>query len=149
MGAVALGCRVLMSRSGRSKPGRKCSRQLWVREVSRPGDMSVGSDQHGRGRSDLAKDREFPDAVVPGVDQPDSIRPRRNVETAGFTEVEEHGPGVVQQGEDARGTVRGTQVEVGHAPPEQRVSVSEVVVDVETGEHSGDAPARLVLLPAA
>ena len=106
--------------------------------------MPVGSDQHGRGRSDLANGRKLPDAMVPGVDQPDPIRPRRNVETAGFTEVEEHGPGVVQQGEYARGTVRGLQVEVGHAPPEQRVSVSEVVVDVETGEHRGSAPARLV-----
>ena len=50
----------------------------------------------------------------------------------------------MQQGEDARGTVRGVQVEVGHAPPEQRVSLSEVVVDVETGEHRSDVPARLV-----
>jgi hypothetical protein len=33
---------------------------------------------------------------VPGVDQPDSIRPRRDGEAAGFAEVEEHGPGVVQ-----------------------------------------------------
>src|SRR6202011_5126494 len=123
-----------MSQSGCSKPGRKCLRQLWVREVSRPGHMSVGSDQHGRGRSDLAKDRELPHASMLGVDEPDSIRPRRNVETAGFTEVEEHGPGVVQQGEYARGTVGGMQVEVGHAPPEQRVSLSEVVVDVEPGE---------------
>ena len=95
MGAVALGCRVLMSRSGRSEPGRKRSRQLWVREVSRPGDMSVGSDQHCRGSSDLAMDRELPHASMLGVDQPDSIRPRSDVETAGFTEVEEHGPGVV------------------------------------------------------
>ena len=41
-------------------------------------------------------------------------------------------------------TVGGVQVEVGHAPPEQRVSLAEVVVDVETGDHRGDAPARLV-----
>src|SRR2546422_171491 len=116
MGAVALGCRVLMSRSGRSEPGRKCLRQLWVLELSRPGEMPVGSDQHGRGSSDLAKDRELPHASMPGVHEPDSILPRRNVETAGI-EVEEHGPGVVQQGEYARGTVRGMQVEVGHAPP--------------------------------
>src|SRR2546427_12484035 len=92
-----------------TEPGRKCLRQLWVREVSRPRDMAVGSDQHGRGRSDLAKDRELPHAMVPGVDQPDSIRPGSDVETAGFTEVEEDGPGVVQKGEDARGTVRGVQ----------------------------------------
>src|SRR5256714_13871968 len=103
MGAVALGCRVLMSRSGGSEPGRKCLRQLWVREVSRPGDVSVGSDQHGRGSSDLAKDRELPHARMLGVDEPDSIRPRRNVETAGVTEAEEHGPGGGEQGEYAPG----------------------------------------------
>src|SRR2546430_1515403 len=81
--------------------------------------MPVGPDQHGRGRSDLAKDRELPRAIVPGVDQPDSIRPRSDVETAGFTEVEEDGPGVVQQGKDARRTVRGIQVEVGHTASER------------------------------
>ena len=83
--------------------------------------MSVGSDQHSRRRGDLAEHRKLPHAIVPGVDQPDSIRQRSQVETAGFTEVEEHWPGVVQQGEDARGTVRGLYVEVGHAPPEQRL----------------------------
>jgi len=45
---------------------------------------------------------------------------------------------------NAGGTVRGVQVNVGHAPPEQRVSLSEVVVDADTGDHRGDAPARLV-----
>jgi hypothetical protein len=50
----------------------------------------------------------------------------------------------VQQGEYARGTIRGVQVEVGHAPAEQRVFLSEVLVDVETGEHPRDASARLV-----
>jgi hypothetical protein len=95
--------------------------------VSHPGDMSVGSDQHGRGSSDLAKDRELPCAGIVGVDKPDPICPWRDVEAAGFAEVEEDGPGVVQQGENARGTVRGMQVEVGHAPPEQRVSLSEVI----------------------
>jgi hypothetical protein len=66
--------------------------------------MPVGSDHRGVGRSDLAKDRELPHAIMPGVDQPDSIRPRRNVESDGFTEVEERGSGVVQQGEDERKT---------------------------------------------
>ena len=36
------------------------------------------------------------------------------------------------------------QVDVGHAPAEQWVSLAEVVVDVETGEHGGDALARFV-----
>ena len=61
-----------------------------VHEVSCPGDMSVASDHHGRG-IDLAKDRKLPRASMLRVDQPGSIRPRRNVETAEFTEVEEHG----------------------------------------------------------
>lgn len=116
MGVMALGCRI-PSRSGRSEPGRKCSRQLWVREVSGPGDMPVGSDQHSGGRSDLAKDRELAGAIVVGVDHPDAIRPGRSVETSGFTEFEEHGPGVVQQGEYARGTVRGVHVESGMRRP--------------------------------
>ena len=42
------------------------------------------------------------------------------------------------------GAVGGVHVEVGHAPPEQRVSLAEVVVDVETAEHRGDVPPRLV-----
>src|SRR6476619_5111438 len=59
MGAMALGCRVL-GRSGRSEPGGKCSRQLWVREVSCPGDVPVGTDQHGPRRCDLADERQLP-----------------------------------------------------------------------------------------
>ena len=57
---------------------------------------------------------------------------------AGFTEIEQHGPCIVQQGEDARRAVGGDQVQIGHAPPEQRVPLSEVVVDVEPGQHAGD-----------
>ena len=102
----------------------------------------VGSTRPGAGRP--RRGPGAPRRRRTGVDQPDSIRPRGDVEAAGLTEVEEHGPSVVQQGEHARGTVRGVQVEVGHAPPEQRVSLSEVVVDVETGDHRGDALAWLV-----
>ena len=60
------------------------------------------------------------------------------------TEVEQHWTRVVKQGEHARRTVRGVQIEVGHASSEQRVSLSEVVVDVESGDHRGDALAWLV-----
>ena len=96
------------------------------------------------GAATLAQDRDPPRAIVLGVDQADSIGPRSDVEAADFTEVEEHGPGVVQQGEYAGGAVLGVHVEVGHAPPEQRVPLAEVVVDVETGDHPGDARARPV-----
>jgi hypothetical protein len=108
--------------------------------------MSVGPDQHGGRRGDLAENRQLPHAFVAGIDHPDSTRPRRDVETVSCTEVEEHGPGVVQQGEYASWTVGGAQVEVGHAPPEQRVSLAEVVVDVEGDEHRSNVPARLVHL---
>src|SRR4029450_11605799 len=114
------------------------------REGTRPGYSCVGRDQPRRGRRALAEDRELPLADLISVDHVHSTRPWRDVEAAGFTEVEEHGPSVVQEGEDARGTVRGDQVEVGHAPPEQRVSLAEVVVDVESAELRGDVPARLV-----
>ena len=44
---------------------------------------------------------------------------------------------------NTRGSVGSVHVEIRHAAPEQRVSLAEVVVDVETGEHPGDAPAWL------
>ena len=106
--------------------------------------MTVGSDQHRRRSCDLAKDREFPHPIVLGVDEADSIAPGRDVEAAGLAEVEEHRSGVVHEGEHARGTVLGSQVEVGHAPTEERVPLSEVVADVETADIRGDATAGLV-----
>jgi hypothetical protein len=42
MCGMALGGRVLMSRTGRSEPGRTCSRQLRVRGDSCPGNMPSG-----------------------------------------------------------------------------------------------------------
>lgn len=46
-----------------------------------------------------------------------AVLPRCEDDVARFTEVEEPGRSVVQQGEDARGTVDGIQVEVRHARP--------------------------------
>ncbi len=66
------------------------------------------------------------------------------VEAAGLTEVEEHRPGSVQQGEDPQRAVGGDQVEIGHAASEQRVALAQVVVDVQTGHLRGEARARLV-----
>ena len=79
-----------------------------------------------------------------GVDQLDPVRPWSDVEAAGLTEVEEHRPGVVQQGEYPQRAVGGDQVEIGHAAPEQRVSLTEVVVNVQAGHHRGEPLARLV-----
>jgi hypothetical protein len=106
--------------------------------------MAVGPDQHGRRSGDLAEHRKLPGANMLRVDHLNSSRPWRDVEAAGLTKVEEYGPGVVQQGEYSQRAVGGDQVVVGHASPEQRVSLTEVVVDVEAREHRGDVPARLV-----
>src|SRR6266540_7465733 len=94
-----------------------------VGSVSRPGDMSVGPNQHGRGRHDRAKYRKLPNTRILSVDEPNSIRPWRDVEAAGLTEVEQHRPGIVQQREDPQRAVGGDQVEIGHAASEQLVSL--------------------------
>src|SRR5258705_287226 len=75
---------------------------------------------------DRAKRRKFPHAVVFGVDQLDPIRPRSDVEAAWLTEVEQHRPGIVEQGEYPQRAVVGDQVEIGHAASEQRMSLAEI-----------------------
>jgi hypothetical protein len=52
--------------------------------------------------------------------------------TRGAPEVEQHRPGLVQQGEDPSGPIGRDQVRVGHAAPQQRVSLAEVVVDIQS-----------------
>jgi hypothetical protein len=71
-----------------------------VGSVSDPGDVSVGPSQYGSGRGDRATCRKLPRTNVFGVDQLDPVRPWSDVEAAGLAEVEEHRPGIVQQGED-------------------------------------------------
>ena len=44
--------------------------------------------------------RKLPRTNVFGVDQPDPTRPWSDVEAARLAEVEQHRPGIVQQGED-------------------------------------------------
>jgi len=72
------------------------------------------------------------------------IRPRSEVEAARLAEVEQHRTGIVQQAEHPHRSAGGDQVEIGHAAAEQRVSLTEVVVDVEAGDHPGEPLARLV-----
>ena len=62
--------------------------------------MSISPDQYGRRCGDRAKHREVSHAFVCGVDAPDPIRPRHDVEAAGLTEVEQHRPGMMEQGQD-------------------------------------------------
>jgi hypothetical protein len=46
--------------SRRSEPGRERVREPWASAVSRPGDVSVGPDQHCGGCGDRAQYRELP-----------------------------------------------------------------------------------------
>ena len=62
----------------------------------------------------------------------------------GSTEVEQQRPGVVQQLEDPQRAVGGHEVQIGHAASEQRMSLAEVVVDVQPGDDPGEPFARLV-----
>src|SRR6266536_2961203 len=48
------------------------------------------------------------------------------------------------RGEDPQQAVGGDQVEIGHAASEQRVSLAEVVMNVQTRHHRGESFARLV-----
>src|SRR5262245_26126177 len=86
--------------------------------------MSVGSDQPGGGRRDRTNDRKLPCTGVSGVDLPNPIRPWCDVEVAALTEVEQHRPRIVQEGEDPQRAIGGDHVEVRHAAPEHRVSLS-------------------------
>src|SRR6202022_2375880 len=107
-------------------------------------DISIGPNQHGSGGSDRAKYRKLPNTGVFSVDQLDSIRRWRDVEAAWLTEVEYHRPGMMEEGEYPQRALGGDQVEIGHAAPEQRVSLTEVVMNVQAGHHRGEPLARLV-----
>src|ERR1700722_908412 len=97
-----------------SEPGSQGATQSGLGAVPHPGDISVGPDQHGSGSRDRAKYRKLPRTSVFGVDQPDpAVCPRRDVKAAGLTEVEQHRPGVVQQGEYPQRAAAGDQVEIG------------------------------------
>ena len=66
------------------------------------------------------------------------------LEATRLAEVEQHWPGIVQQGEKPHRPVCGEQVEIGHAATQQRVPLAEVVMNVQTGHHAGQPSARLV-----
>src|SRR4051794_5607163 len=62
------------SRTGDARspePGCQGRRQRRIRGRSRPGDMAIGTDEHGNGRRDLTEEGELPVPGIPGLDQPD------------------------------------------------------------------------------
>jgi len=106
--------------------------------------LSIGTHQYGGRCTDLAEYRKFPGAGIRGIDELHSVGPRSDVEAAGVTEVDQHRLGLVQQREHSHGAIHSRQVQVGHAAPQQRMSLTEVIRDVEARDHGGDVLARLV-----
>ncbi len=67
------------------------------------------------------------------------------LEATRLSEVDEQRLAATQQFEHTRRLGRGgSEVEVGHPPSEQRVAVTEVVMDIERGSHAGKLDTRLV-----
>src|SRR5207237_672682 len=104
-------------------------REALLALLADPGHVAVGADQHGLRWLDGAEYWKLPYTCIPGVDQLNPIQPWRDVEGARLVQVEEHGTRIVEQAEHAQRAVAGDEVEVGDAPPEQRVSLAEVVVN--------------------
>ena len=127
-----------------SEPGGQSVAQSGIGAISHPGDVPVRADHHGGRGADGAQHRKLPRAAIFSIDQLDPVSPRRDVEDAWLIEVEQHRPGTVQELIDAERAIGGRDVQIGHAPSEQGMSRSEVVVDVETRHHAGDTPTRLV-----
>ena len=76
-------------------------------------------------------------AREPRIDELNAIGPRRDVEALRLAEVEQHWPTLAQQREDAQGAGLRHDIEIGHAPPQQRmllrdVGAPEVIADVES-----------------
>ncbi|MBA3949939.1 MAG: hypothetical protein H0X44_08355 [Acidobacteria bacterium] len=125
-------------------PRCQCLSESRLRRLPNPRDVTVGPNQHRRWSRNRADRRQRPGAVERRVDQLYAIRPSREVHLASFAEVEQHGPRVAHL---RVGTLRAGgrhDIEIGHAASKQRMAGPEVVVNVETGHHRGDAPARLV-----
>src|SRR6202035_367419 len=74
--------------SWRSEPGSQRVAQSGICAVPHPGDVSIGSDEPGRGGCYLSQYRKLPFAGIFSVDQLNSIRPWRDDEAARLTEVE-------------------------------------------------------------
>src|SRR5207302_2578751 len=111
--------------------------QSRVSAIANPGDVSIGTHQYGGRCTDLAEYWKCPGAGIRGIDELNSVGPRCDVEATSVTEVEQHRLGVVQQREHSHGAVRSRQIQVRHAAPQQRMSLTEVIRNVEARDHGG------------
>ena len=127
-----------------SEPDGQGILQSGVGTVSHPCHITVGSDQDSGGGGDLTEYRQFPRADMISLDQTHPVGPPGNLESAPLTEVHQHRRTVVKQGERSPRPVIGHQVQIGHAPPDERVPVAEFVVDVQPGKHAGNRLPRPV-----
>src|SRR5262245_66430840 len=78
-----------LRRKRRSEPSRQRLREPRLSEVTDPRHISVGANQRGGGSSNRPKYRKIPRTNIIGVDQLNPIRPRRDVETTTFTEIDQ------------------------------------------------------------
>jgi len=85
--------------TARPEPGSQSFAKALVRAVADPRNVSVGANQHRRGRRDCAEHRELPHTSVSSVDPLHPLRPWTDVEGAGLTEIEQHRSGIVEQAE--------------------------------------------------
>src|SRR4051812_16598381 len=76
-----------LRRTGRSEPPRQRVSEPRLGLLTYPGHIAVGPDQHDSGSGDRAEHRKLPRAVVSGVDLLDPVRPWRDVDATGLTEV--------------------------------------------------------------
>jgi len=97
----------------------------------------------------VTQDWKLPIAAIFGVDRQHSVCPWGRITSPGLAEVQQDRLGVVEQGEDSRRAIGGDKVKIGHAAPEQRVSLTELVMNVQAGQHRGEPLARLSMLSSS
>src|SRR5580765_6651877 len=127
-----------------SKPHNQRVAQSVIRAVAYPRDVPIRPDQNGSGGYYLADRRKLPVAGIFGVDRQDSVCTAGGVETPGLAKVQKDRVGVVEEGEYAHRSTGRDHVEIGHAASEQRMSLAQVVMDVQAGHHRGESFAWLV-----
>lgn len=115
-----------------------------VVRVAGPRDVAVRPDQHRRRCAHPPEHRKFPIRNTFRVNDAHAIGPAGDAAAPGAGEIEQHRPGVSQQGEHPRCAVGGDQVEIGHAPAQQRMPRAQVVANVQAGYHRGEPFPRFV-----
>jgi hypothetical protein len=126
---------------GRSEPQGERIREPRLHRPANPGHIAVGPYQDGvtapsTGRSHV------PTYLA-------SVRRTQSAHGAMSRapwppEVEQHRSGLVQEFEDAERAGGGDQIKVGHSAAKQRVSLAEVIMNVQARHHGTEALARLL-----